>query len=220
MALTSDDSTPASLTSASAMALEGSNNDTVAVRFDDDMFASDVTNVANWAVESPVGTMVDPMNASVVYDAPTRTVLVEGRPDRIEEISTLIARVEDSAAIRRTQAAENEALRLSNSRAEIEDQMYRKALESEVKVIPLRFATAYKLADGTTTTDFPAFDLESVVPQFEELPGFDEDITGVREFEALPANARRYIESIEEHTGLRVAKVSVGPGRDQVIRRD
>lgn len=85
----------------------------------------------------------------VAYDAPTRTVLVEGRPDRIEEISTLIARVEDSAAIRRTQAAENEALRLSNSRAEIEDQMYRKALESEVKVIPLRFATV-----GQTTRQF------------------------------------------------------------------
>lgn len=85
----------------------------------------------------------------IAYDAPTRTVLVEGRPDRLEEISTLIARVEDSAAIRRAQAAENEAQRLSTSRAAIEDEMYRKALESDVKVIPLRFATV-----GQTTRQF------------------------------------------------------------------
>lgn len=85
----------------------------------------------------------------IAFDSPTSTVLIEGRPDRIEEVSALIARVEDSAAIRKTQAIENEARRLSSSRAEIEEEMYRKALEAKVRVIPLRFATV-----GQTTRQF------------------------------------------------------------------
>lgn len=84
---------------------------------------------------------------------------------------------------------------------------------------PLRIATSYKLADGSTTTDLPAFDLERVEPQLEELPGFDEDICDVRTFEALPQSARDYVAAIERHTGLRVGTISVGPGRDQIIRR-
>ena len=54
----------------------------------------------------------------------------------------------------------------------------------------------------------------------EELPGFEEDITDVREFAALPATARDYVAAIERHTGLPVGTISVGPGRDQVIRRN
>lgn len=85
---------------------------------------------------------------------------------------------------------------------------------------PLRLATSYKLADGRVTTDLPAFDLATVEPQFEELPGFDEDICEVRDFDALPQTARDYVAAIERHTGLRVGTISVGPGRDQVIRRN
>lgn len=76
MAFTSDDTTPAVLSSASAMATSGSDNDTIAVRFTDDMVASDVNDVTNWAVESPVGTMVDTTNATVTYDVPTQTATV------------------------------------------------------------------------------------------------------------------------------------------------
>jgi len=103
MAVTSDDTTPASLTSASAMAISGANNDTVAVRFDDDMYASDVTNVANWAVESPVGTMIDPMNATAVYDAPTRTATLtfDGGDDvnfkRDQDFEVTLSNVRDIA---------------------------------------------------------------------------------------------------------------------------
>jgi len=84
---------------------------------------------------------------------------------------------------------------------------------------PLNLATEYRLADGTMSTDMPAFDLEKVEPQFLTLPGFDEDISAVRDFAELPQNAKGYVEAIEEHTGMRVSTISVGPGRDQVIQR-
>ncbi len=84
---------------------------------------------------------------------------------------------------------------------------------------PLQIAVAYELPDGERTEHFPAFDLEKVVPIYEELPGFTEDITGVREFSDLPANARSYIETIEAQIGIPVVMISVGPGREQVIHR-
>ena len=84
---------------------------------------------------------------------------------------------------------------------------------------PLKLAVEYKLADGTLTKDLPAFDLEKAEPQFLEMPGFEENICDVRDFDALPQNAKNYVTAIEEHTGLRVGTISVGPGRDQLIRR-
>jgi adenylosuccinate synthase len=84
---------------------------------------------------------------------------------------------------------------------------------------PLKMATAYRLADGTETLDMPAFDLETVEPQFVEMPGFDENICDVRDFDELPQNAKNYVAAIEEQTGMRISTVSVGPGRDQVIQR-
>lgn len=84
---------------------------------------------------------------------------------------------------------------------------------------PLKLAVDYKLKDGSLTKDLPAFELDAVEPQFLELPGFDEDICDVRDFDALPQNAKNYVAAIEEHTGLRVGTISVGPGRDQLIRR-
>lgn len=84
---------------------------------------------------------------------------------------------------------------------------------------PLQVVVAYRLADGTRTTEFPAFDLERATPEFATLPGFTEDIQGVRRYDDLPANARRYVEAIEQHTGLPVRTISVGPERQQVIVR-
>jgi adenylosuccinate synthase len=83
---------------------------------------------------------------------------------------------------------------------------------------PLKIATAYPI-DGKEVRHFPAFDLEQVKPVYEELPGFDVDITAVRSFERLPQQAQAYVKAIELHTGARVRTVSVGPGRDQVILR-
>jgi adenylosuccinate synthase len=84
---------------------------------------------------------------------------------------------------------------------------------------PLRIAVAYRLPDGTRTSELPAYDLESAVPEFVELPGFDEDVRDVRRFADLPAKARAYVEAIERHTGLTIVTISVGPGRDQVMQR-
>jgi adenylosuccinate synthase len=84
---------------------------------------------------------------------------------------------------------------------------------------PLRVAVAYNGADGGRLPSFPAFDLEGIIPQYRELRGFDDDITGVRRMADLPARARAYVETLEDLVGVRVALVSVGPERDQVIRR-
>ena len=84
---------------------------------------------------------------------------------------------------------------------------------------PLKLAVDYKMADGSLTKNLPAFDLEKVEPQFLELPGFDENICDIRDYDALPDNAKNYVMAIEKHTGLRVGTISVGPGRDQLIKR-
>lgn len=84
---------------------------------------------------------------------------------------------------------------------------------------PLRLCVAYRLADGRRTTELPAFDLHTATPELIELPGFTEDLREVRKFDALPANARAYVQTIEQHTGLAIRTVSVGPERQQVILR-
>ncbi|MFB9731601.1 MULTISPECIES: adenylosuccinate synthase [Ornithinimicrobium] len=60
-------------------------------------------------------------------------------------------------------------------------------------------------------------DFHHARPVYEELPGWQEDITGCRTFEELPANAQAYVRRLEELTGARVSVVGVGPGRDQSI---
>lgn len=59
--------------------------------------------------------------------------------------------------------------------------------------------------------------LDEFVPVYEELPGWSEDITGIRDWADLPANAKTYIQSIEELARVKVRLISVGPERDQVI---
>ncbi len=53
--------------------------------------------------------------------------------------------------------------------------------------------------------------------EYEELAGWSEDITEARSEADLPQAARDYLAFIEEHTGVPVVLVGVGPGRDQVI---
>ncbi|MEC8194408.1 MAG: adenylosuccinate synthase [Myxococcota bacterium] len=57
-------------------------------------------------------------------------------------------------------------------------------------------------------------------PIYETLPGWSEDITQCRRWEDLPANARAYVERIEQLVGVRAGLISVGPGRKEVIPRD
>jgi adenylosuccinate synthase len=54
-------------------------------------------------------------------------------------------------------------------------------------------------------------------PIYEEMPGWDEDISAARSFGDLPENARRYLERLRELCGVRLAIISVGAARDATI---
>ncbi len=94
---------------------------------------------------------------------------------------------------------------------------------------PLPVAVAYRVpaevpAGGPASgaellPEFPGarLDLGRVEPVYEELEGWDEDLTGVRSWKDLPGPARAYVGFLEERIGVPVLKVSVGPGRDQMI---
>lgn len=85
----------------------------------------------------------------------------------------------------------------------------------------LKICTGYRLPDGSVTPDFPASleALEQCVPVYEELPGFQEDISGCHSFDELPAAAKNYIARVEELLGCPVKMVGVGPARDQSLER-
>ena len=56
-------------------------------------------------------------------------------------------------------------------------------------------------------------------PVYETLPGWQESTVGAKSFDALPANARAYLERIEALTGVPIAMVSTGPDRAETILR-
>jgi adenylosuccinate synthase len=82
----------------------------------------------------------------------------------------------------------------------------------------LQVSTAYEL-DGRRITDFPSHvdDLRRVVPVYETLPGWQQDITTVRKMGDLPRKARQYLDRLSQLVGRPVAIVSVGPDREQTI---
>jgi adenylosuccinate synthase len=85
----------------------------------------------------------------------------------------------------------------------------------------LQIAVAYRRGDERTEY-FPAeFGVESLAewkPIYEKLPGWDEDITGVRRREDLPDAAQTYVSRVEAWTGVPVTFIGVGPEREQAIR--
>ena len=83
----------------------------------------------------------------------------------------------------------------------------------------LKVCTEYRLPNGRSTRRFPSEieTLRKVEPQYETLPGWDEDITGVRRVDDLPARARDYLRFVEETLNVTVGLTSVGPRRDQVL---
>ncbi len=75
--------------------------------------------------------------------------------------------------------------------------------------------------DGAVTTDFPVTaKLEQAKPVLRALPGWKENIRGIRKYEELPENCRNYVEFIEEQIGYPITMVSNGPGRDDIIYRE
>ena len=82
----------------------------------------------------------------------------------------------------------------------------------------ISICVAYEL-DGEKVDHFPSqLDaLRRVQPVYETLPGWQTDITNVRDVDDLPANARRYLNRISELVGRSVTVVSVGPDREQTM---
>jgi adenylosuccinate synthase len=83
----------------------------------------------------------------------------------------------------------------------------------------LRVAVRYRHPEGALFHEFPYHQsvLHHAAPEYEELPGWDEDITGVRSEEELPQAARDYLAYISDFVRVPVTLVGVGPGREQVI---
>ncbi|MHC4286040.1 MAG: adenylosuccinate synthase, partial [Planctomycetota bacterium] len=84
----------------------------------------------------------------------------------------------------------------------------------------LKICRAYEI-DGEQTTFFPTnvAQLSRAVPIYETVPGWDEEITEVSDFNDLPLNAQNYICRVEEMTGKPVTIIGVGPKRSQTIFR-
>jgi adenylosuccinate synthase len=83
---------------------------------------------------------------------------------------------------------------------------------------PVRICVAYDM-DGERRDIMPPTltELERCRPVFEDLPGWKEDIRGVRRLEDLPANTRNYLNRLEELAGVPIQIVSVGPDREETI---
>ncbi|WP_251392132.1 adenylosuccinate synthase [Mediterraneibacter agrestimuris] len=74
--------------------------------------------------------------------------------------------------------------------------------------------------NGEVTTDFPVTHLlEKAKPVCEKLPGWKCDIRGIKKYEELPENCRKYIEFVEAQIGYPITFISNGPGRDDIIYR-
>ena len=75
--------------------------------------------------------------------------------------------------------------------------------------------------NGEVTTEFPVTHLlEKAKPVYKTLPGWKEDIRGIKNYEDLPENCRKYIEFIEEQIGYPITMISNGPGRNDIIFRN
>ncbi len=82
----------------------------------------------------------------------------------------------------------------------------------------IKICVAYD-KNGTVLNDFPPTleELAECTPIYEELDGWDEDISDIKEFDKLPVAAQKYVRRVEELCGCKVSSIGVGPGRDQNI---
>ena len=82
----------------------------------------------------------------------------------------------------------------------------------------IKVCVGYKF-NGDIIDYFPASleDLAECEPVYEEFEGWGEEVANARTYEELPENAKKYLEKIEEFTGVKIAIVSVGPRRDQTM---
>ena len=87
---------------------------------------------------------------------------------------------------------------------------------------PLRIAIRYRGKEGAVFDQFPYHQsiLHTATAEYEEMPGWEEDISGARSEAELPPEARDYLAAISEGAGVPIRLIGVGPGREQVIRVD
>ena len=83
----------------------------------------------------------------------------------------------------------------------------------------LRICTHYRLADGTVTDRFipDAKRLEGATPVYSTFKGWTEQVSDLPDRAALPQAARDYLDAVEQHVGVPVSMVSVGPERTQTL---
>ena len=84
---------------------------------------------------------------------------------------------------------------------------------------PLRVAVRYRGTEGAVFEEFPYHQsiLHSAAPEYEELPGWEGDISACRREADLPSEARNYLAAIADYTGVPISLIGVGPARDEVI---
>lgn len=84
---------------------------------------------------------------------------------------------------------------------------------------PLKICVGYQ-RNGTNLSAFPlANELSAAIPVYEDMEGWDDDLTSISSYEALPSAAQNYVEAIEYHVRVPINLVSVGPHREQTIMR-
>jgi adenylosuccinate synthase len=85
----------------------------------------------------------------------------------------------------------------------------------------VRMCVAYEMRDGSRTTEFPYHqsDFHHATPVYEDMPGWNEDVTGCREHDDLPAAARAYVDAIAAAVEVPITLIGTGQGRHQVIDR-
>ena len=81
----------------------------------------------------------------------------------------------------------------------------------------IKAAVAYEV--GGRQTDSLPYDIDAAKPVYKEFPGWKTDLSGIREYDRLPAAFQEYVRFIEAATGCPVTIISVSPDRDAVIRR-
>ncbi|KAI9162063.1 hypothetical protein LWI28_023408 [Acer negundo] len=83
----------------------------------------------------------------------------------------------------------------------------------------IELGVRYKKLDGTPIKSFPSDlgTLEQLKVEYEVLPGWQSDISSIRNYSDLPKAAQQYVERIEELVGVPIHYIGVGPGRDALI---
>jgi adenylosuccinate synthase len=82
----------------------------------------------------------------------------------------------------------------------------------------IRICKSYRI-NGKVSDEIPYDQSALMEPVYTEMPGWSEDITGIREFEKLPGQLQDYTKMIEDETGVPVTIISTGPDREQTIFR-